>query len=84
MNITLKELRDLKHALPHGSITRIANELGLEEQTVRNYFGAHKYKDGEIVEFHHEPGINGGFVRLEDTRIYELAQQILAESNASS
>ena len=84
MNITLKELRDLKHALPHGSIKRIANEMGLEEQTVRNYFGAHKYKDGAIVEFHHEPGINGGFVRLEDTKIYDLAQQILAETNVSS
>lgn len=83
MNITFEELRRLKHALPHGSIARIAQELNIDEQTVRNYFGAHQYKDGEVVEFHLEPGPNGGIVHLEDTKIYERAQQILAEQTVS-
>ncbi|MCB0523164.1 MAG: DNA-binding protein [Saprospiraceae bacterium] len=84
MNITFEELRRVKHALPHGSITRIAQELNIEEQTVRNYFGAHDYENGEIVEFHHEPGPDGGIVHLEDTTIFERAQQILDEQNTSS
>ena len=84
MNITFEELRRVKHALPHGSIARIAQELNLEEQTVRNYFGANQYKDGQVIEFHLEPGPNGGIVHLEDTTIFERAQQILAEQNASS
>jgi hypothetical protein len=49
MNITFEELRRIKHALPSGSIARIAQELNLEEQTVRNYFGAHQYKDGHLA-----------------------------------
>ncbi len=79
MNITFEELRRIKHALPHGSVTRIAQDLNLEEQTVRNYFGAHKYKDGQVVEWHLEPGPNGGIVHLEDTTILEHARQILKE-----
>ncbi|MFN0173979.1 MAG: DNA-binding protein [Saprospiraceae bacterium] len=81
MNITFEELRRIKHALPSGSVSKIAQELNIEEQTVRNYFGAHKYKDGEVVEFHLEPGPNGGIVHIEDTTILERAQQILAEHN---
>jgi len=78
MNITFEELRRIKHALPHGSVSKIAQELNLEEQTVRNYFGAHQYKDGEVVEFHLEPGPNGGIVHIQDTTILDRAQQILA------
>lgn len=81
MNITFEELRRIKHALPHGSVAKIAHDLNIDEQTVRNYFGAHQYKDGEVVEFHLEPGPNGGIVHIEDTRILERAQQILAELN---
>lgn len=81
MNITFDELRRIKHALPHGSIAKIAEELGIEEQTVRNYFGAHHYQDGAVVDFHLEPGPNGGLVHLEDTTILEHAQAILAEHN---
>jgi predicted transcriptional regulator len=83
MNITFEELRRIKHALPSGSIARIAEEMNLEEQTIRNYFGAHQYKDGQVVEFHLEPGPDGGIVHLEDTTILERAQQILAEHAAS-
>lgn len=80
MNITFDELREIKHRLPTGSVKRIAEALNLEEQTVRNYFGAHKYEDGDIVDVHIEPGPNGGIVQLEDTRILEMAKQIIEES----
>ncbi len=79
MNITFEELRRIKHALPHGSIHRIAKDLAMEEQTVRNYFGAHNYQDGKVVEFHLEPGPNGGVVHLEDTTILNRALEILSE-----
>ena len=36
--ITFNELRKIKDALPHGSIAKIAEELGLDNDTVRNYF----------------------------------------------
>lgn len=84
MNITFEELRRIKHALPTGSIARIAHDLSIDEQTVRNYFGAHKYQDGSIVEWHHEPGPNGGIVHLEDTTILNLAMQILEEGQGTS
>ncbi|MFN4080370.1 MAG: DNA-binding protein [Saprospiraceae bacterium] len=82
MNITFDELRRIKHSLPQGSVSRIASELGIEEQTVRNYFGAHDYEHGQLVEFHVEPGPNGGIVHIEDSRIIERALQILEEQNA--
>jgi hypothetical protein len=81
MNITFNELRQIKHSLPTGSIKKIAKQLELDEQTVRNYFGAHKYEDGEVVGNHVQPGPNGGIVHLEDTTILEAARKILEENN---
>ena len=83
MNITFEELRRIKHSLPTGSVKRIASELKIEEQTVRNYFGAMKYDDGNIVGKHVQPGPHGGFVQLEDTAILELAKKIINESTVS-
>ena len=83
MNITFDELRKIKHQLPTGSVARIAKKLGIDEQTVRNYFGANKYEDGEIVDRHIEPGPNGGIVHLEDTTILDLAKKIIKEKNAT-
>ena len=60
MNITFEELRKIKHALPTGSVSRIASELNLEEQVVRNYFGAKKFENGLTVGTHIEPGPGGG------------------------
>ena len=37
--ITFNELRRLKDSLPDGSTHRIADELNVTVQTVRNYFG---------------------------------------------
>ncbi len=80
MNISFNELREIKHNLPTGSVKRIAEQLGIEEQTVRNYFGANKFGDGDIVEKHVQPGPNGGIVSLEDTTILDLAKKIIDES----
>ena len=78
MNITFKELRNIKHSLPTGSIRKIAQELEVEEQTVRNYFGAKKYDDGGIAGKHIQPGPDGGIVSLKDTKILDLARRILS------
>ena len=80
MNITFNELREIKHKLPTGSVKRIAEALNIEEQTVRNYFGAHKYGDGDIVDVHTQPGPEGGIVTFEDTRILDMAREIIAEA----
>ncbi len=79
MIITFNDLRNIKHSLPTGSIARIASELGVEEQTVRNYFGAKKYTEGQITGKHVQPGPDGGIVSLKDTKILEAAQRIISE-----
>jgi predicted transcriptional regulator len=84
MYITFDELRRIKHALPTGSVKRIADELHLEEQTVRNYFGAKKYENGQIVSQHIQPGPDGGIVSLEDETILKVARRIIEESTQNS
>ncbi len=80
MNITFDELRRVKHALPTGSVSKIASELNIEEQTVRNYFGAKKYENGEVVGCHIEPGPDGGIVHLDDDVILNIAKRMLADA----
>lgn len=80
MNITFDELRQIKHSLPTGSISKIARDLQIEEQTVRNYFGGDHYDNGEVVGLHIESGPSGGIVHLEDTRIIDAARAILSGS----
>ncbi|MBK6364121.1 MAG: DNA-binding protein [Saprospiraceae bacterium] len=82
MNITFDELRKIKHQLPTGSVRKIADELNIEEQTVRNYFGAKKYENGTLVGSHIEPGPHGGIVHLDDVKILNLAKKIISESQA--
>ncbi len=84
MYITFDELRRIKHALPTGSVKRIADALQLEEQTVRNYFGAKKYENGQIVSQHIQPGPDGGIVSLEDETILNVARRIIEESTQNS
>ncbi len=84
MNITFEELRNVKHSLPTGSVSRIASELNMSEQTVRNYFGARDFDAGRVVPIHLEPGPNGGIVHLEDDRIFNLAQKIIQEKQNHS
>jgi len=77
--ITFNELRKIKDALPSGSMHRIADELGLDVDTVRNFFGGHNFKEGKSVGIHLEPGPDGGLVMLDDTTVLDLALKILDE-----
>ncbi len=75
--ITFNQLRKLKDSLPNGSMRTIAEDLDLNVETVRNYFGGRNYRKGKSVGFHIEPGPDGGIVELDDTTILELARDIL-------
>ena len=75
--ISFNQLRRIKGSLPEGSIHRIADELNLTVQTVRNYFGGTDYAYGKNCGLHIQPGPDGGIVVLEDTTIYDMAIKIL-------
>ena len=77
--ITFNELRKIKDSLPSGSMHRIADELGLNVDTVRNFFGGHNFKEGKSVGIHLEPGPDGGLVMIDDTTVLERALKILDE-----
>lgn len=77
--LTFDELRDLKASLPDGTMARIADELGLSVETVRNYFGGTNFEEGKPTGVHIEPGPNGGIVVLDDTTILDKALEILNE-----
>ena len=81
--ITFNELRRIKDALPDVSMHRIADELNLSVDTVRNFFGGQNFKDGISVGLHIEPGPNGGIVRLDDTTVLDKALKILDELSIS-
>ena len=83
MNITFQELRRIKHSLPTGSVQKIALELSIEEQTVRNYFGASKFQNGRTNGRHVQPGPLGGIVNLTNTKILETARKIISESKST-
>ena len=78
--ITFNELRKIKDSLPTGSMHRIAEELGLAVETVRNFFGGSNFEQGQSVGIHLEPGPDGGLVMLDDTTVFEKALEILKES----
>lgn len=79
MHISFKELRDIKHKLPTGSVSRIASELNLKEQTVRNFFGAKKFKEGKVAQWHLQPGPDGGIMTINDTTILDVANRMIQE-----
>ena len=81
--ITFNELRRIKDRLPDGSMHRIADELGLQVETVRNYFGGHNFQDGRSCGIHIEPGPDGGLVVLDDTTIFERAMEIMGENSSA-
>ena len=81
--ITFNELRKIKDSLPSGSMHRIADELGLHVDTVRNFFGGHNFKEGKSFGIHLEPGPDGGLVMLDDTTVLDRALKILDEINMS-
>ena len=78
--ITFNELRRIKDSLPSGSMHRIADELNMTVETVRNFFGGHNFKNGKSVGIHLEPGPDGGLAMLDDTTVLEKALQILRET----
>ncbi len=80
--ITFNELRKIKDSLPSGSSQRIADNLGISVDTVRNYFGGSHYQEGKSVGVHIEPGPDGGLVKLDDTMILDLALAILNEQKS--
>ncbi len=75
--ITFNELRKIKDQLPSGSMQKIANELGIDVETVRNYFGGDDYNEGKAVGIHFEQGPEGGIVQIDDTTILEKAKEML-------
>ena len=75
--ITFNELWSIKDRLPDGTIHRIAEDLGVTVETVRNYFGGENYKDGKSCGLHIEPGPDGGIVMIDDTAILDRALDIL-------
>ncbi len=79
MVLTFEELRKVKDSLPHGAIEHIAHELDLDVQTVRNYFGSDHFEHDNFVGAHYESGIHGGYVKLDDERIYEAAMKLAAQ-----
>ena len=78
--ITFNELRRIKDSLPEGSTHRIADELNVSVQSVRNYFGGSNYDFGTNMGVHIEPGPDGGFVVLDDPKILEMALEIIEKS----
>lgn len=77
--MTFNELRRIKDSLPDGSMHRIAEELGMDVETVRNFFGGDNYKEGKAVGIHVEPGPDGGIVVIDDTTVLDRALQILED-----
>ena len=73
--ITFNELRKIKDSLQDGAMGKIASQLGINEETVRNYFGGQNFKKGDIVGIHIEPGPDGGIVMLDNTEILDVAMQ---------
>ena len=77
--ITFNRLREIKDQLPVGGVRKIAKELELSEETVRNYFGGKNYDKGESIGIHLEQGPDGGLVTFDDTTILELAERMIRE-----
>jgi predicted transcriptional regulator len=79
MKITFNELRRLKDSLPDGSMHKIAEELDLTVETVRNYFGGSNYENGETMGLSIEQGPDGGIVDIADDTILKKAKELLVE-----
>lgn len=77
--LTFNELRRFKDSLPDGTMHRIADELSIDVETVRNYFGGSNFESGAPSGVHLEPGPDGGIVVLDDLVIWDKANEILNE-----
>ena len=81
--ITFNDLVKLKIHCLAVEMHRIADELNLNVDTVRNFFGGHNFKEGKSVGIHLEPGPDGGLVMIDDTTVLDRALRILDELNMS-
>lgn len=77
--MTFNELRRIKDRLPSGSMQKIADDLNISVDVVRNYFGGKHYASGETVGIHVEKGPDGGIVSLDDTTILDHALKLIKE-----
>lgn len=82
MTLTFNELRKIKDQLPHGAIKKIAKDLNMNEETVRNYFGGTNYREGESIGIHFQQGPDGGIVTIDDTTILDIAIQMTEETQS--
>ncbi len=80
MIITFNELRRIKDRLPSGSSQRIADELGIDVDTVRNYFGG-KHEAKECVGVHFESGRTEAWLRWTIRRFSTLRCVFWASRN---
>jgi len=80
MRITFNELRKIKDSLPDGSVHKIAEELNLTVETVRNYFGGSNYDQGEAMGLIIEQGPDGGIVDIADETILNKAKEMLEQA----
>jgi predicted transcriptional regulator YheO len=78
--LTFNELRKIKDSLPEGAIKKIADRLGLSEDTVKNYFGGTHYDKYSTTGIHTEQGPDGGIVCIDDSTILELALKMIEEA----
>lgn len=78
--ITFNELRRIKDMLPNGSMEKIAQELNMDPETVRNAFGASNYEAGTAAGLHIEQGPDGGLVHLDHPDVLAIAKRIIAEN----
>jgi hypothetical protein len=77
--MTFNELRRIKDRLPSGSMQKIADDLNISVDTVRNYFGGKHYTSGNTAGIHIENGPDGGIVSLDDRTILDYALKMLKE-----
>ena len=82
-NIDIQRAKTNQRLPSYGASQRIADELGIKVETVRNYFGGHNFKDGRSAGINIQPGPDGGIVELNDSTILDKAREILAEYEAS-
>ncbi|MDR0413867.1 MAG: DNA-binding protein [Prevotellaceae bacterium] len=76
--ITFNQLRRIKDALPDGSTHKIADLLGVNVDTVRNFFGGN-HLQAQTAGIHYEQGPDGGLVTFDDPTMLNLARKILQE-----
>lgn len=77
--ISFVEFRKIKDSLPKGSTQLLADRLGMDVQTVRNYFGGQDYNTGTSAGVHFEQG-GGGVVKIDDDKIFQEAKRMLSET----